>query len=127
MVSAFFNQAESILAEERVMKIKSRVIQGVLVVAGILMAVEAYPQELSEQCTQQLGGKDIKMVFVINHNASLEIWRPYHTTLPDVEFPLKVTQILGAPKMFTVTPYLVNPEKALVCWINPITGKYQCK
>jgi len=115
------------------MKIKLRVIQSMLVVAGILMAAEAYSQEvneLSQQCTQELGGKDIKdikMVFVIDHDASVKIWGPYKTALPDVEFPLKGTHILGASKTFTITPYLVNPVQALVCWYNPITGKYQCK
>jgi hypothetical protein len=102
-----------------------------LVIAGCLYAAPSWPQqyapELSKQCTediQRFAKEDIKIVLSIDETGNVQEMAPYKQPLALVKFPLSVAQVLGPPKVITITPYTASPAKMLVCFWR--MGQYVC-
>lgn len=112
------------------MKHVSMEMQGLALGLSLLGALVpfSYGANLTEQCTEQLGGDTIKVVFVVrqydNKDANVEYYFPYDVKPYSVKFPLKVTDIARPPEVITLVPYHASPVKYMVCWWSG--GVYKC-
>jgi hypothetical protein len=121
------------MTEEHTMNYVSTEIHKFALGLSLLTALSpAYSENLSKQCTEELGGKSVKLAIVVHQdgkeydpkNSPVEYYFPYGVNPYYVPFPLKVKDIAGPPEVITLTPYHASPVSYMVCWWSG--GAYKC-